>query len=205
MNEAKYDEIWERVVYPTIDGILKKSRDIYLSNNDSGQKLLKKLIFQKYEKNRKEIKEWMKDPNGLIDAHKIAAALGYAVLQSEIFQVREGLETSKIYPHELLAWKTAWAVIQSFRIDSAKKDRAKAKENNDADKQLIAEKTIRVFNDEPNFYNCNHGGKHLSHIVKSLRFTRTKKTYDFFLFANLLFMIERYNLEKENLQERIFE
>lgn len=84
----------------------------------------------------------MKNPDGLIDFHKIGSIVGYTVLESEIFTIHEEKPKSNtLYVNELLAWNAAWSVVASCRIDDTNE---KIKKSNDEDAKEYYEKLIHI-------------------------------------------------------------
>jgi len=175
MNRVKYGEIWEVVINPTIDVILKNPNIQIVYNLN----ILKEKIYEEYEKTKAIVHTYMSDVSGKIDRHKIASCFILAIRNIRPFEfssksVNEKMSVKLYLVNEILALKTALSIVYSFVMsDEIKSVRDKFK------------------NGFP-FPRSQHDD-YFNYLIQDLYYSfQVNKCFDLFTFSNLLFMIEEY-------------
>ena len=179
MTELEYNGFWDNTCIPFIDKILNISKNIYFIENK------KKEIFFKYEKIKASIKEnEMCNPNGKLDRHKVGAILSNAVILSCPFQLEYKQDVKftplEFYANEYFAFHFALSVVYSF---------LKQDYENKNDKESLS--LFQNYNTNFEFPKCEYGA-YSDSIIQILNKTKDSKYFDYFMFSNILFMIEPY-------------
>ncbi|RHX89536.1 hypothetical protein DLM76_21230 [Leptospira yasudae] len=179
MTSEKFDQLWEISFSPKAAGLSSKYPNLKV--NDSA----KDDIFKVYEETRKKIHNYMVDPEGRIDRHKIASTVVYSILK--ILPIR-GAQSQTPYelrfakvefmPNEVFAWHCGLSIVYSFIIEQAKRDK---------DQELI-DSLKNGFK----FPKCSHDNYEI-HVLRSLYYARVNSKFDIFSFSHIFFLVEEYS------------
>jgi len=182
MTKEKFDGLWKNGFERKIDEIKSCCSDKILFDENR-----KEFIFEKYSNIRDFIKErYMKNKDGLLDRHKVAAIMMKAILIVEPFQLSkkdngEILDTEEIpilawFANEVFAIYCANVIVSSFLI------------NEEDTKMKDVYKKGLVIPD------CRNEDSYLLQLAKELYYNKVEGHFDVFAFANILFLLEQYTI-----------
>lgn len=176
MTREKFNSFWNIAFSVSAENIKKKYERLNYKDR-------KNQIYNEYEKIREKSHQYLKDPDGLLDRHKVAAVLCFAIINNPPFTIPkdQNLSAEGRLSNELFAIKCAFHIVLSFII-------TKAKEDGDNER-------LEIFSHGFSYPECKHG-KYLDHICKSLRQATHNKAFDIFFFSQILYLIEEYTIMK---------
>ena len=176
-----YGELWQNVIFPLCDDICGQNPAIHLSTT------AKEDIWEAYVRFNAQVSHhYMRNPNALIDRHKVAACYSYAVLEAcplwiDARSVREG--SAADYANERLAMALACSIVAAElrvvvpRVDSLT-DGERRRTLARLDNGLVFPKRV------------GHGD-YVQSVLVSLRHTRREDTFNVLQYALLIFHWER--------------
>lgn len=182
--------------YTFCDNVIKKYCDEILKE-DEGTHCLKfsekKLnnIYVYYEQKRVEVKKYyMQDANKILDRHKIASCMLYAILKSRVFKINRlipNIPTRLLLANEYLAFYVAINIVEMFK-------RTEKEYPFYENYLLIFPKTYHI---HPDFKENTF----LFNTCSGLSSIKNLKYFDIIAYSTILFQIEKYTdtiLEYEN-------
>lgn len=177
MTRAKFTEIWDKIIKPKVEEV-QNSPHVNLNYRIS---LLKEKIFERYHQLNPIIHTYLPDPSGRIDRHKIASAFIQVIMELKPFSIdigdEERLAVKYRLVNEILAFYVGISIVYSFIMEDADSNR-------------------KIFEKGFLFPKCPHGD-YLMYIYENLYYAFSiNENFDLFTFANLLFLIEEYTIEK---------
>ncbi len=181
MTELEYNGFWDKAFEPFNRQLLANSKNVYFIKNKQ------KEIYFNYETIKASIKaNEMCNPNGKLDRHKIASILAYAVIQALPFQLNYSPDVKftpfEYYSNEYFAFHFALSIVYSFIVQDNK-------EKNDKETLTIFTNYSTHFD----FPKCDHQA-YSNSIIQILHKSKNSKCFDYFMFSNILFLIECYTL-----------
>jgi len=121
MNDAKFDEIWNNTIKPILEYQLSDSQ-IHTTLGIYGKSRAYDTVKSQYNSLRDEIKRnFMRNINGRIDRHKICACMYKAIVEVQIFEVRNSSLGKNILVNAQAAFLASCVILTSFILDDAKK------------------------------------------------------------------------------------
>lgn len=176
MEQGKFQELEWTILSPLATKLTNLWPGLSLKTNWSNR------IEEQYEEARRLIRGAMRrdgipDDEIRIDRHKVGAALIWAILRALPFSY-DGKTIGGRFSNEYLAFHSAIAVVVSFGKTEANK----------AGNQALAAKYAATFQ----FPIANHDATYVEHTMKLLY--NSRQNIDFFMLANLLFVLEQYHL-----------
>lgn len=180
MSPAKYTQLWEVAFIPKARELLTKFPNLRFDPD------CKDLIYGEYEATKDRLHNYMVDPGGLIDRHKIASTLIHSILKIQPFTgvtPQKGYDlrfaTAEYMPNELWAWHCAISVVYSFVVELARRE-------NSGSVEMLKTRF-------PVYPPCNHDSYPV-HVFRSLYHARISQKFDMFSFSHVLFFVENYTL-----------
>jgi len=187
MNPEKYNDIWKEIILKYIE-----DNNLKLTDNFRSLDELKEKIKDEYTKFRDQVKKYMYNPNGKIDRHKLGAIFFFVILKLLPFK-RSKKSKRMRFSNEFSASHVAVSIVWLFLRDDAKKD------NNISLFEKIKNgfkypKVSQEYSDNQDYTYilAQLGG----YIERDIAINRKSINYvNIFLVSNILFLIERYNIE----------
>ena len=180
MTKQKFDQFWAKGFLPKADKIADKYPNISFDASKQD------LIYNEYQALNQRLHNYMVDPAGRIDRHKIGSTLVSVILKVLPFsgvspQQAYDLRFSKLehMPNETWAWHCALSIIFSFRMQMAQ--------------QNADQETINLLGNGFDYPPCSHG-EYEEHVLRSLYHARKSGLFDVFSFSHVLFFVEEYTL-----------
>ena len=191
LDKETYGICYKSIIEPVAAEYCKKNYGLSLRSDAM------KRIWINYAKfNRYCREEYMRDPNKLMDRHKIVACYIYAIIKSDvlIFPMAQELEEDKkLLINERLALCFGLSLLRLFIQANA--DKLKD--------EILRTKVKEAFDGEIMFPKTNHGD-YKQNLLLQLYHTKRESSYNILALADSLFLIESYNLIKNDLPEDIF-
>lgn len=183
MKIDKFNAFWQDTYHPLAMHVKKFGTRLCFDTSK------REPIYDSYEQYRKQIHNEMGNKKDLLDRHKVASALTYAILFHLPFEIKRttfGKIAKKVLlANEIFAFSCGLRTVSSF-ITSDK--------GNSADVR-------NVFLQQYQFPRCSRthrvnevGESYLTHIARMLYCARKTDTHDLFTLSHLYFMIESYHL-----------
>lgn len=184
-NNNNYKKIYGTVIYPQMEYIVKKNKEVSFDENEAFQQ-----IWEKYEDFRDHCKkEYMKPGTNRLDRHKVCSCLMLAILVSAPLHYKEADDRTKLFVYnEQLAITTGLSLMRAFIVNG--KD---AEGNMKAHSILSVEK--KIFDDGFTFPEAFHSQQYRQSFAVELYFTRKEEKYNILSLSNTLFLLEQYNRE----------
>lgn len=188
MEKETFFKYWDVIFLPKILELNKKtSNTVYLQDKKV------ELIWQEFEKLYRSFLITVENPIEQKDRHKIASLLVFALLKIEpLFYPKDSKDPFVFLANEILAFHGALGIIRSIRIKCAHEE-----------KDSIVEKILKKNFIFPPCPPPNED--YPFHVYKSLHYSKMNDTFDIFLFAHILFLIESYTISegKSRIMEKI--
>lgn len=188
MEKETFFKYWDVIFLPKISALNKKTSNTVFLQDEKVE-----LIWKEFEKLHHSFLITVKNPVEQKDRHKIASLFVFALLKTEpLFYPKDSEDPFVFLANEILAFHGALGIIRSIGIKCAHEER-----------DSVAEKILTK-----NFIFPPCPPPHEDypfHIYKSLHFSKVNNTFDIFLFAHLLFLIESYTISegKSRIMERM--
>lgn len=192
LDYSSYEKYYDQIIYPVMLEYEEKNAGVILSPN------AKEKIWDSYaEFNMHCKKHYMKDQEKLIDRHKLIACYMYAILQAEpIFctiSFQQG-DNSALLLNERLSLCFGMTMLRALICEEI----TYLKANRD-----FKDKIRSIFEDDICFPKTNHGDyKH--NLLVQLYHTRMEKNYNILSLAETLYLLECFNLAKNQIKEDVF-
>lgn len=189
MTKECFQVLYSNIIYPYIMDLINRDRE--LGSNCLKFKEKKVIqIFRNYEKKRKVIRRFfMKLEKKPMDRHKIGSVLIYSILKSHVIKInkltKQTLPHDMLMANEYLAISVALSVVDSYRIDQYDRE-------NTAD----FKKFCLVI---PETFHEDSSDTYIDNLCKALYYLKNCKEFDIFAYANILFLLEAYTNEFNNL------
>jgi len=180
MTEAKYLQFWDGIFAPNANDLTAthKCLSFEIGKKDD--------IWKLFEEKKPGLKQFMQNPDGLLDRHKVAALFIDVILTKRPFKTSaqktesiRGRSTAEFAPNEVWAWRCAKDVVYSFI--------------NEINQQSGDERLIRIWKTPFVSPPCDHG-TYDEHVYRSLVLSTTRRIFDIFSFSQILFFLEKYTL-----------
>lgn len=188
MEKETFFKYWDVIFLPKISELNKKtSNRVYLQDEKV------ELIWQEFQKQYRLFLETIENPVEQKDRHKIASLLVFALLKIEpLFYPKDSEDPLEFLANEILAFHGALGVIRSIRMKCAHEER-----------DSVVEKILKKGFIFPPCAPPNED--YPFHIYKSLHYSKINDTFDIFLYAHILFLIESYTISegKSRIMDRI--
>ena len=189
MKRETYDYIWEEIIYENIKSLCEKySNTVSVKHNPYNVELLKEEIFEKYNFEKKRLKELYHcgtEEEERIDIHKIAACFTKVILKAEIFEysLKQEIEDDVFLINAKLAYSVGLGLIKMnlvfFYLELQKKD--------------IAEKLVKLGELKVPPTNPGHDEYNLGRC-KTLALNEVfDNEFDILTYSDMMFWIELYN------------
>ena len=174
MKNETFDIIWR-------EGILKKGKRIVDGNVGKVEfdEKSKNRILNEYNKLRDYCKvSYMRDPDGLLDRHKVCACLIIAIIKaSPLIDVNsEGLSELKTIYNENLAVSVGLTLLRQYIINAHSQD----------------EQYIKIFEKGFRFPETERDTRYQELLCLMLYYDIENNHYSILGLANILFLIEEY-------------
>lgn len=186
MTAGKYQQFWENIFSVRATELTQKFPCLKFDSAKKDE------IWTAFEQKKPDLKQFMQNPDGLLDRHKVAALFIDVILAKRPFTTTaksaesiKGRNMAEFAPNEAWAWFCAKDIVYSFIHEKNKKS---------GDERLI-----RIWNTP--FINppCDHG-TYDEHVYRSLALSTVKRTFDIFSFSQILFFLEKYTLKSREQQ-----
>ena len=183
MEKETFSKYWDIIFLPKISELNKKTGKTVRLRDESPE-----LIWQAFEKLNRSVLKKIENPAEQKDRHKIASLLALAILKIEpLYYPKDAEDPLVLLANEVLAFHGALGVVRSIRIQCARKEH-----------DVIVEKILKknfIFPPCP----APHEDYPL-HIYKALHYSKMNNSFDIFLFAHILFLIESYTISEGKSQ-----
>ena len=177
MELKEFQNIYETI----ISGYIKEIQETDTLKCLTFRKSRIRKIHIYYERKRREIHtNYMQNPKGLIDRHKIASAFMYAILKARVFKVNRlvpDIPVELLYANEYLALYTAINIVEMFKR---------------ANKNF-------AFHENYTFYfpKTYHSNEHpyetfVYNTCRGMSLIKNIEFFDIFAYSTILFQLERY-------------
>jgi len=177
MKEHKFLEFWNSTIKPIID---KLSEDHAEYGHFAKESEVRKDMESLYDDIRKKIKEnFMKQPNGRIDRHKVCACIYLAVSENPIFKVIKGSTEKDRLVNVQIAFISACNVLFSFILDDAK--------GNPEFEKFLKERRMLCF---PKSYREDSNESYFIQTIKSLCYEQKSRNLGVLAIANIFYLLE---------------
>lgn len=193
LDKNSYARIWDVVINPTMKDYMKRFSEVVISHN------AKEAIWQEYVNFNQHCKrQYMQDPHGKIDRHKVCACYMYAIMKANVMSCKladSDTEQSYLALNENLAITVGMSLLRAFVMGSIEDSKELTNEEKKLYKSKIKDGVI--------FPECNHGN-YRENFVSELHYSNIERNYNILSLANTLFLLEIHTLEKEvvNRQEK---
>ncbi|MBL7181211.1 MAG: hypothetical protein ABIK98_12585 [Pseudomonadota bacterium] len=188
MEKETFFKYWEVIFLPKISELNRKTNNaVYLQDEKVG------LVWQEFEKLNQSVLKKIENPIEQKDRHKVASVLAGALLKIEpLFYPKDAEDPLVFLANEILAFHGSLGIVRSIRIKCAHEEK-------DSVVETILKKNF-IFPPCPPPYE-----DYLLHIYKSLHYSKINTSFDIFLFAHILFLIESYTIlqAKSQIMEKI--
>lgn len=174
MRVETFDIIWK-------DGIVKKGREIVDRNVGKVEfdEKSKDRILNEYNKLRDYCKiSYMRNPDGLLDRHKVCACLIIAIIKSSplIDVANEGISEMKTIYNENLAMSIGLSLLNNYILTA-----------NQHDKEYL-----KIFSEGFRFPETSRDTRYQELLCLMLHYDIGHNNYSILALANILFLIEEY-------------
>jgi len=188
LEKETFFKYWDVIFRPKITELNRKTNNaVYLQDKKV------ELVWQAFEELNQSVLKKIENPIEQKDRHKVAAVLAGALLKTEpLFYPKDSQDPLAFLANEVLALHGALGIVRSMRIKCAHEEK-------DAVVETILKKNFLFPPCPPPHEN------YLLHIYKSLHYSKINDTFDIFLFAHILFLIESYTIlqAKSQILEKI--
>jgi hypothetical protein len=189
MKDPKWDEVLAVAIKPAGEDLLSQYSDLKWADDPSQSWASK--VRTIYDNIRAYMRSRMKLPaegERILDRHKVAAALARAIVEAKplVPKDKNFLSEGAFYANEALALESALSIIVSFGLDDA--HGSKAYKGYDLS---------WIFSQPFVFPACNEKPyrQHLHTAMKHAVCRRKEDSFDEFLFANVLFLLEHHHVQ----------
>lgn len=174
MKNDTFDILWK-------DGIVKKGKRIVDSNIGKVEfdERSKDRILKEYNKLRDYSKvSYMRNPDGLLDRHKVCACLILAIIKSAplVDVDGEGISEMKTIYNENLAMSVGLSLLKHYIITAHSQER----------------EYIEIYKDGFRFPETNRDTRYQELLCLMLHYDVENGNYSILAIANILFLIEEY-------------
>lgn len=182
-----YEQYYDIGINPIIVELQRKYSNVLV------KKEAKEEIWLEYKFFNDLCKGHMREHENLLDRHKVVACYMCAIekagvlLQTDAFQIGDD---SLLLLNERLAMTFGMSLLRSLIVDMAEKLKQKD----------IKDKVLEAFDNDIAFPKCTHG-EHKDNILWQLFYTRKDNSYNVLLLAEMLYLLECYNLMKCGIEE----
>lgn len=183
MSPEKFNQLWEISFLPKAREMQKTYPNLRLDKSK------KETIYEFYQTRKSEVHRYMTDTEGKKDRHKIASILIESIFLALPFTGVNDMSgydlkfaKAEYMPNEVFAWHCAMSTVLSFIITTAKQEKD--------------EITLNHFSKGFIFPPCSHDNYQVN-VLRSLYYSRNKKTFDIFTFSHILFFLEEYTKTKK--------
>jgi hypothetical protein len=121
----------------------------------------------------------MKNPNGLLDRHKISACIYYAIVEASIIKIMGGTAEKERLVNSEFAFYVSLSVLLSFMANNADAEYS----------QYLADNGLEM----PPYKDTSSNESYLVQTVKALCHAKRRNKLDGLQLANIFFMLECYN------------
>lgn len=190
MDRQCFQDIWKDVISKYVDEI-ESIDELSGYNCLKFRKYKVNRIYHYYEKKRLEIRRYfMNLESKPMDRHKIGAVLIYAILRSNLFQIKKrakcSLPEQLLMANQYLALYVGLSVVESYKRDDYISTHKELPQE-DIDKQRSSWELIL-----PHTYHGDSAGAYIHTTCKALYYNTRSANFDVFAYANILFLLERY-------------
>lgn len=177
-SRNSYNVLWNKVIFKIINAYKIDTIGVKVIENAQD------VIWDNYVLLRDHSKRtYMKDPEGLLDRHKVCACMIYSIVKSSVLKVAESQTSENEYLNiinEDLALTTGLSLLRAF-IESA--IRLKKPEN--------SEQLLQKFKDGISFPPTNHGD-YRENFLSELYFAKEENNYNILSLSHILYLLEVY-------------
>jgi hypothetical protein len=188
LEKETFFKYWDVIFLPKIAELKRKTNNaVYLQDEKV------ELVWQEFKKLNQSVLKKIENPIEQKDRHKVAAVLAGALLKTEpLFYPKDAENPLLFLANEILAFHGSLGIVRSVRIKCAHEEK-------DSIVETILKKNFL-------FPPCPPPHEdYLLHIYKSLHYSKINDSFDIFLFAHILFLIESYTIlqAKSQIMEKI--
>lgn len=173
ITKNKFEDLYNKVILEYVKDLKNIQKELNIKCLNYSDKKGRR-IYDYYEKKRLYIRRYfMNLESKPMDRHKIGAVMIYAILKSRPFYVIKTipkLPNQLLMANEYLAFYVALNIVELYRMDD------ESSNGND----LIL----------PNTY---HGDMYIENVCKALYYVKNPNYFDVFAYADILFLLEKYN------------
>jgi len=183
MTDDKFNQIWEKVIVRQANKLLKEAQSNDLKFDESKKESIRK----RYDEINEALHKPMKNPDGKIDRHKVAAALAAAIIleapfDSPLLYGSDATESrigdpqfvrADFLPNEFLAIIVSIFVVLDFLLE------------------IGNTRTKKQFQKGVYYPRCEHG-KYIQHLSSAFHMAFRKESFDPFMYSHVLFLLEKY-------------
>ena len=189
-DRESYELVWDLGINPLITKYQSQYTGLRVEK-DAKDHIWEEYLFF----NQKCKSNYMSDPNGRLDRHKVCACYIYAIVKAHVVDCDLIEDTGERYSiiNELIGLKVGLSLLRAFIIENANS----STDISEAEKSKIQDK-VRCGIHIP---ECNHG-KYLLNFASELHYTAKEESYNILSLANTLFLLEITTIESEVLKKR---
>lgn len=191
IDRNSFDAVWNLLIEPTIVDYSNRFAEICVAHNAN------EAIWDKYLQFNKHCKEnYMVDPHGKLDRHKVCSCYIYAILRANVLSCKladSDTEHKYLSLNENLAITVGLSLLRAFILSSI---------NSSADlsPQKKSELASRIENGIT-LPKCNHGD-YRSNFIAELHYTHEENRYNILSLANTLYLLEVFSLKEDTIHRQ---
>ena len=177
ISANSFERIWNEIIEPLIEDYKKECLIVQVRETAYSDIWENYLDFKNHAR-----KNYMANPDGLLDRHKVAACMIFSIIKSGV--ILSSNQESQIFSsiNEDLALTTGLSLLRAFVISAILEGKF-----DKGEKQQFIEK----FNDGFKYPPCFHGC-YRDNFLTELHFTKIENNYNILSLANSLFLLETY-------------
>ena len=193
-NRKSFDNLWEKVINLSISKFIALPQ-VYCSET------AKEDIWKEYTKLNKYCKEqYMQDPEGRLDRHKVAACYMLAILKAYPLGINFNPDQGILITlNEHLAIETGLSVLKTFITAPKDNDEIEDFPN------INPEEDIKIFNngfDFPKEQGEIFHGEYRKNFAIELYFTHKEECYNILSLSHSLYLLELYNRKQYEINNK---
>jgi hypothetical protein len=177
MKEAKFKEIWDKVIKPYLDRELSSNSSFQALDTTENSSKARRDIESLYDAARSNIKGYyMKDAERFLDRHKVPACVYFAIVNAPLIKVIGGTNEKDRFVNSYLAFYVASSILLSFMASDADAEYL----------QFLQNYGLQY----PPVKNSDSSESYLVQTIKGLCYAQKNKEINPITIANILCLLE---------------
>jgi hypothetical protein len=178
MTEVKFDDIWKEIIKPRLEK-LTENKNFLVTDTTKNYSKARPVMESWYNNTRQNVKRnFMFDPKKLLDRHKVAACIYFAIVETKLLKVYRGSLDKNMFVNANFAFYVSTSVLMSYMCHNAPAEYL----------IFLKDKGIQY----PNCKNSDVNESYLIQTIKALSHAQRYKTLDILMLANIFFLLESY-------------